>query len=113
MAKKDPTSLALARHDDRAAGTQATRREAGRGRTSTFIRVGKRGQIVIPATIRRQLSIEDGSQLWVRADDEGRIVLEAVSSDPLDRFIAFGRKAYEGVDVDAYIRGLRDEWDDR
>jgi hypothetical protein len=49
----------------------------------------------------------------VRADDEGRILLEAVPDDPLDRFIAFGRKAYEGVDVDAYIRGLRDEWDDR
>ena len=113
MAKKDQISVKLARHYTRTAGTQAPRREGGRTRTSTFIRVGKRGQIVIPATIRRELGIEDGSQLWVRADDEGRILLEAVPDDPLDRFIAFGRKAYEGVDVDAYIRGLRDEWDDR
>jgi len=55
------------------------------------IRVGKRGQIVLPAALRRELGIEDGSKLAVRADDEGRIVLEPVPSDPIRRFIEAGR----------------------
>jgi len=41
------------------------------------IRVGKQGRIVLPASIRRELDINEGDQLSVEVDEEGRVVMES------------------------------------
>jgi len=90
--KIDQTKKTAARHEKRAAGSgDATAARKYRMPFSGDIRVGKRGQIVLPAALRRELGIEDGSKLAVNADGEGRIVLEPVPSDPIRRFIEAGR----------------------
>ena len=43
---------------------------------STAVRVGPQGRIVIPASIRRSLSIKPGEELLIRVED-GRLVLES------------------------------------
>ncbi|MFO7312800.1 AbrB/MazE/SpoVT family DNA-binding domain-containing protein [Rhodothermus marinus] len=42
---------------------------------SREIRLGKRGQIVIPAAVRQQLGLSPGDRLIVRVE-EGRLILE-------------------------------------
>jgi AbrB family looped-hinge helix DNA binding protein len=75
------------------------------------VRVGRRSTVVIPAALRKQVHIEEGDELQVTlCGDE--LVLRRIPSDPLERFRQAFRGVYRGVDADAYIRALRDEWDD-
>ena len=78
---------------------------------SVYIRVGKRAQVVIPVALRREMGIGEGDTLLASLDECGQLVLKPVPSDPIERFRAAGRKFYEGVDVDAYVRELREEWE--
>lgn len=80
-------------------------------RLATDIVVGKRGTIVIPAEMRKALGICEGQKLFAMIQD-GDIVLRAVSSDPFERLREAAGDLFSGVDVQAYVRGLRDEWDD-
>ncbi|BBM68883.1 AbrB/MazE/SpoVT family DNA-binding domain-containing protein [Rhodothermus marinus] len=43
--------------------------------TPQEIRLGKRGQVVIPANVRQQLGLAPGDRLIVRVED-GRLILE-------------------------------------
>lgn len=76
------------------------------------IRVGRNAQIVIPAAIRKQLSIEAGGTLRLDVDDHGRILLTPVSSDPIERFLQAGAGMFDGADPVAYQHKLRAEWDE-
>ncbi len=77
----------------------------------SYIRVGKRAQMVIPARLRHEMGIGEGDTLRATLDDCGRLVLEPVPSDPIERFRQAWKGVFEGVDADAYIRELRDEWE--
>ena len=44
--------------------------------------LSSKGQIVIPAKIRRKLRLEAGTRFKI-ADRDGRIILEPLSSDPI------------------------------
>jgi AbrB family looped-hinge helix DNA binding protein len=45
---------------------------------SESIRVGKRGTLVLPATLRRRFGIEEGATLIAEATDEGILLRPAV-----------------------------------
>ncbi len=78
----------------------------------SYIRVGKRAQVVIPARLRHEMGDPgEGDTLRATLDDCGRLVLESVPSDPIERFRQAGHKFFKGIDVDAYVRELRDEWE--
>lgn len=55
------------------------------------MRVGPKGRIVLPAPIRREVGLEEGAEIVVRAD-RGRIVLES-RADALERLRAVVRDA--------------------
>ena len=74
------------------------------------IRVGKRAQMVIPATLRRQMGIEEGDLLHAEIDDEGRLVLERVDADPLAQLRQVARGVWQGHDPVEHQRELRAEW---
>ena len=74
------------------------------------VRVGSRAQIVIPAVLRRQMGVTDGDLLHAEVDELGRLILQKVPSQPLERLLAAGRDLYEGDPVEIQ-RGLREEWD--
>jgi AbrB family looped-hinge helix DNA binding protein len=46
---------------------------------SESIRVGKRGAVVLPAALRRQYGIEEGSIIIVQATEEGILLKPAVA----------------------------------
>jgi len=75
------------------------------------VRVGKRAQIVIPASLRRRMGVKDGDLLDAQLDEEGRLVLERVDADPLRRLSEAGRGLWHGADPVAEQRALRSEWD--
>ena len=76
------------------------------------VRVGKRAQVVIPAAIRRRMGVTDGDLLHAELDEHGRLILEKVHANPLERLIAAGSNLFEG-DAVQIQRALRDEWDGR
>ena len=55
------------------------------------VRVGPKGRIVVPAPIRREVGLEEGAEVVVRAD-HGRIVVES-RADALERLRAVVREA--------------------
>lgn len=73
------------------------------------VRVGPKGRIVVPAPIRRQLGLEEGAEVVVRAD-HGRIVVET-RADALERLRAVVRDTVPPSLslVDELLRGRRDD----
>lgn len=71
--------------------------------------LSSKGQITIPAWVRRELGLEQGARLCMRVED-GRLVIER-PDDSVRRFRGALKGAYG--DVDTYIRELRSEWDHR
>ncbi len=74
------------------------------------VKVGKRAQVVIPAAVRHRLDIREGDTMRLEVDDEGRLVLERLPRDPLERLREVGARYYAGVDAVDEQRALRDEW---
>ncbi len=76
------------------------------------VRIGKRGQVVIPAIVRRRLRLRSGDLLNLIVDEDWpRLVLAPVPAHRLERFREAAAKFYEGIDVDDAINQLRDEWE--
>lgn len=73
--------------------------------------LGKRAQVVIPAAVRRRLGLHEGDRLHLEVDERGRIVLERISHDPVERLRRAGSSCFEDVDPVDFQRRLRDEWD--
>jgi AbrB family looped-hinge helix DNA binding protein len=73
-----------------------------------IIRVGNRGQVVIPREIRSSLGIESGSQICARVEDNC-IILEVVSEDLVDKTRGLFKG---GPSFSAGLAGERqtDEW---
>jgi AbrB family looped-hinge helix DNA binding protein len=46
-----------------------------------------KGQLVIPAGLRRKLGIETGTEFLFLEDEVGRIVLQPVTEDSIDRMM--------------------------
>ncbi len=57
-------------------------------------RLSSKGQVVIPKAIRQASGLRDGTQFYVRLD-EGKIVLEPITTSPLEAL--YGR--YQDVDL--------------
>jgi len=82
------------------------------GQEDIEVRIGKRGRVVIPAEVRRRLHLRDGDVLALTIDeDQNRLELQPVPLYRIERFRQVAAKYYEGVDVDAALNQLRDEWE--
>jgi AbrB family looped-hinge helix DNA binding protein len=66
-----------------------------------------KGQITIPAWVRRQLGIGPGSRVALRVED-GKLVIEREEASA-DRLRGVLREAH-GEDPDRYLGSLRTEW---
>ena len=73
------------------------------------VKIGTKHQIVVPASVRRELGVGPGDQLLLEVRD-GVIVLAPEPTDPLDALRGLGRDIWEGTDAQEYVNQLRDEW---
>jgi len=70
-------------------------------------------QTVIPSSIRRRMGLEKGSLLlWKLRRENGRVqaTVEAKPQNWSQHLSGLGKKVWEGVDTDKYIKDLRKEW---
>lgn len=67
-------------------------------------RVGERGQVTIPKSLRDRLGISSGSEVEFEEFEEGLILKKRTPSDPLE---ALRGLISEPVDVDAYLAETR------
>jgi AbrB family looped-hinge helix DNA binding protein len=74
------------------------------------VKVSAKHQIAVPSEARKALGIQAGDRLTVviRRDE---IALQPRPGNAVDRLRGLGR-GYYGDDPVAYVRALRDEWDD-
>ena len=75
------------------------------------VKVSSKYQIVVPSAVRRQLGIKAGDRLEVRIED-GDVRLHPRPARASERLRGLGNGMY-GPDPVAYIRELRDEWEER
>ncbi len=77
------------------------------------VKVSAKHQIAVPSEARRQLGIKAGDRLDVQVAD-GALILRPAPLRPSDRLrgVAEGR-AWYGSDPVAFVRQLRDEWEER
>lgn len=73
------------------------------------VKVGRKGQVTLPAAVRRQLGIGPGDRLGVRMVGR-RLVLQRAPDDVLQALVSLAPEVWRGVDATEYVRGLRDEW---
>lgn len=75
------------------------------------VKVSSRHQIAVPSEVRRELGIKAGDRLGVEVNGNV-IVLRPRIESTAARLRGTGRGIF-GPDPVAYIRALRDEWEDR
>jgi len=59
------------------------------------------------------MGVKDGDLLHAEVDDRGRLVLEKVDPDPVQRLLAAGADLYDGRDAVEQQRDLREDWTGR
>ncbi len=76
-------------------------------------KMSSRNQIVIPAKIRKALSLKAGDKLmWsvINVNNRLKVLAEPKPKNWAEYSLGLGKEIWKGVDVDKYIKDLRDEW---
>ncbi len=80
-------------------------------RTYRPIRVSRKGQVVIPLPVRRQLGIKPGDQLVIIGGENEAILMKAKRYAESLRGIGAGFYGRTREEIDAYVRGERRTWE--
>jgi len=70
------------------------------------VRVNRRNQITLPSEVLKKLRIQVGDELLIEEHD-GAFVLAPDPMTYVERLRGLHKEVWEGVDVEAYIRGER------
>jgi len=76
----------------------------------TTVKLGARGQIVLPAKIRKALSLSQGDEVLVTVSGSTAVVVPKPKSYA-DRLMGLHREVWAEVDPDSYVREERDSWE--
>jgi AbrB family looped-hinge helix DNA binding protein len=77
-------------------------------RKGNIVRVGRRGQMVLPKAVREALGLTEGDQLWVEVEGN-RVILRPVSS--LVRESLGSLRGTWGEEIASYLKEEREAWD--
>jgi AbrB family looped-hinge helix DNA binding protein len=77
-------------------------------RKGNVVRVGRRGQMVLPKAVREALGVTEGDQLWVEVEGN-RVILRPVSS--LVRESLGSLRGTWGEEIASYLKKEREAWD--
>jgi len=77
-------------------------------RKGNVVRVGRRGQMVLPKAVREALGVTEGDQLWVEVEGN-RVILRPVSS--LVRESLGSLRGTWGEKIASYLKEEREAWD--
>ncbi len=77
---------------------------------STATKIGKRGTIVVPVSLRKRFGLEEGALVIVEESDEGILIRPAVAI-PLESYTPSRKAAFllsNAVDADDYARAVEE-----
>jgi len=77
-------------------------------RKGNVVRVGRRGQMVLPKAVREALGVTEGDQLWVEVEGN-RVILRPVSL--LVRESLGSLQGTWGEEIASYLKEEREAWD--
>jgi AbrB family looped-hinge helix DNA binding protein len=77
-------------------------------RKGNVVRVGRRGQMVLPKAVREALGVNESDQLWVEVEGN-RVILRPVSS--LVRESLGLLRGTWGEEIASYLKEEREAWD--
>ena len=77
-------------------------------RKGNVVRVGRRGQMVLPKAVREALGVTEGDRLWVEVEGN-RVILRPVSS--LVRESLGSLRGTWGEAIASYLKEEREAWD--
>jgi AbrB family looped-hinge helix DNA binding protein len=77
-------------------------------RKGNVVRVGRRGQMVLPKAVREALGVTEGDQLWVEVEGN-RVILRPVSS-LVQESLGLLRGTW-GEEIASYLKEEREAWD--
>ncbi|MDD3024369.1 MAG: AbrB/MazE/SpoVT family DNA-binding domain-containing protein [Syntrophomonadaceae bacterium] len=74
----------------------------------SVVKIGKRGTLVIPAEIRKQIKIKEGDEFLIDTSESGVMYIIRKPAD----FIEALKEAGQGIWIDPvnYVRGERETW---
>lgn len=75
------------------------------------VRVGRRGQMVLPAEVRRVLAVKEGEQLLVALWPDGRITIMRKPTSFAEALAGLHEELWRGVDSVTYQRAERESWE--
>lgn len=74
------------------------------------VKVSTKYQVVIPREARRELDIHEGDELLVEVKGTLMMIMKRPAS--YTEFTrGLGSSVWEGVDIDKYVRGERESWE--
>ncbi len=73
------------------------------------VRISSKHQIAVPASVRRELSINAGDHFLVSVED-GAIILVPKPVDPVEELRGLGQDVWTGVDAQDHVDRERDGW---
>lgn len=78
--------------------------------------ISEKYQTVVPAKVRRMLNMGAGDTiLWrlIRSGDQIKVIAEPKPKNVASALRGLGKHIWKNVDIDTYIKNLREEWDNR
>ena len=74
------------------------------------VKVSTKYQVVIPREARKKLDVHEGDELLVQVKDGVMMIIKRPAS--YTEFTrGLGSRVWEGVDIDKYLRGERESWE--
>jgi AbrB family looped-hinge helix DNA binding protein len=79
------------------------------------VKVSRKNQIAVPAAVRKQLGINPGDRLRIELSGHQATLEreEAARDSVVDELIAIAPEIWRGIDAQAYLDELRNEWSHR
>ncbi len=78
--------------------------------TVMTVRLGAKGQIVVPKAVREQLGLKEGDALMLMVEGQ-RVILRARPASFTKAMNGLHKEIWEGVDIDKWLDEERSSWD--
>ncbi len=75
------------------------------------VRVGKRGILVLPVEIRKQIGLTEGDELIVEVDNYGGVHMIKKPKDYANFMRNLGKEVWRGIDPVEFVRRERESWE--
>ncbi|HHW13928.1 MAG TPA: AbrB/MazE/SpoVT family DNA-binding domain-containing protein [Firmicutes bacterium] len=74
-------------------------------------RIGKRGSMVLPASVRREVGVQEGDEMLIEVSERGTLHMMKKPKDFTAALRNLHKDIWEGLDPVEYVKEERTSWD--